>query len=81
MDAGTLYLAKAGAFPDGTALTVGAGGTLIFDPSRAVAGPMSSFASGSQLNPVPEPGTVGLLLAAFWTAAIDCRFRRRGKGI
>jgi autotransporter-associated beta strand protein len=34
---GTLVVANAGVLPDGTSLTVGAGGTFVFDPSQAAA--------------------------------------------
>ena len=77
--AGKLVVASGNALPDGTGLTVGAGGTLIFDPSQAVAGPIESHSSLAVA--VPEPGTVGLLLAALGSAAIHCRVRRRSKGI
>ena len=55
--AGTLEITSAGAIPDGTSLTVGAGGTLIFDPSAA-GSPVSDSAAAAT---VPEPGTLALL--------------------
>ncbi len=58
---GTLEIANPGALPDGGSLTVGAGGTFIFDPSAAgsplVASPDSVGAA------VPEPSTLALLAA------------------
>ena len=60
MEAGTLLVNNSGALPAGSSLTVGAGGTLIFDPS-ATGVPL---AGGTRLvEPVPEPGTWALLLA------------------
>jgi autotransporter-associated beta strand protein len=58
VDAGTLTVTNAAALPDGASLTVGAGGTFIFDPSAAGA-PVAS----STISPVPEPGTLALLAA------------------
>lgn len=59
VDAGTLILTSNTALPPGSNLTIGAGGTLIFDPSQVVAAPMSA----SRINPVPEPSTLALLAA------------------
>jgi len=67
VEAGTLIVNNSAALPDGTSLTVGAGGTLII--GSAVAGSVvegSAIASSPALAPaaVPEPSTVSLLLAA-----------------
>ena len=62
MNAGTLIVAAAGALPDGTSLTVIAGGTLIFDPMRVNGSPFS-FDAGPGIMTVPEPGTLALLAA------------------
>ena len=62
IDAGTLILTSNSALADGTSLTVGAGGTLIFGPVTAAASTFSSAAL--QVNPVPEPGTLALLVVA-----------------
>ena len=35
VNAGTLVITSASALPDGTSLTIGAGGTFVFDPSQA----------------------------------------------
>jgi autotransporter-associated beta strand protein len=82
VNGGTLIAAASGALPNGTSLTVGAGATLILDSESAFAGPVSGSSiepSSGEIAAVPEPGTVVLLLAAFWSAAIYCRFRRRLK--
>jgi len=66
VNAGILAITSSTALPDGQSLTVGAGGTLIFDPSFG-ASPIqgASMVAGSPLavNPVPEPGTLVLLVA------------------
>ena len=85
--AGTLILASGAALPDGTSLTVAAGGTLVFDPSAALAsaaGGQSLAASpGPSSTVVPEPGTPVLLVtgallatcAAWRRKALTCRPR------
>ena len=62
VDAGTLYVTETSAIADGTRLTVGAGGTFIFDPTATFGSAVASSAV-SQVNPVPEPGTLALLSA------------------
>jgi autotransporter-associated beta strand protein len=76
VDAGTLVLASDTALPDGTSLTVGAGGALIFDSSQAVPGPIT-LAAVSQINPVPEPGTLALLAAGSAVGLAAWQRRRR----
>ncbi len=78
VDAGTLYVTNSSALPDGTNLTVGPGGTFVFDPSvgGAPAANHDSVAASRGAVAVPEPGTLVLLAAAIWSAAIYCRFRR-----
>ena len=66
--------------PSDSDLTINAGGTLIFDPSVTAVAGQPLVARGGEINPVPEPGTIALLLAAFWSAAIYCRFRRKAFG-
>ena len=39
--AGTLVVTSNSALPNGSSLTIGAGGTLIFDPAQAVAAPIT----------------------------------------
>jgi len=66
VNAGILAITSSSALPDGHRLTVGAGGTLIFDPSFSgspVQGMSSIAASSVAVNPVPEPGTLALLFA------------------
>jgi len=70
VEAGTLEIAVADALPNGSNLTVGAGGTFIFDPSAAGA-PVSSSAVAVA---VPEPGTLTLLIAG---AALLGMYRKR----
>jgi len=61
VNAGTLIATSSTALPDGGSLTVGAGGTLIFDPTYG-ASPIQGMSSLAA-SPVPEPGTLALLLA------------------
>ena len=68
VEAGTLIVNTSSALPDGSSLTVGAGGTLIFDAS--VAGSPATGLSRDSIVPasaavaaVPEPGTLALLAA------------------
>ena len=77
--AGTLDVTNSDALPDDGGLTVGAGGTVIFDSSAAD----SPLAASPSLTvaPLPEPGTLALLGVALWSAAIYHRFRRRSKRI
>jgi ABC-type nitrate/sulfonate/bicarbonate transport system substrate-binding protein len=56
-------------------LTIGAGATMIFDPS-AVAAPVLSSAA-LQINPVPEPGSLVLLAAAITGFFLKCVTRRK----
>jgi len=71
VNAGTLVAASSFALPDGTSLTVGAGGTFIFDPTAATA--LAAGSPAATLSAVPEPGTLVMLaigaltaLAAWW---------------
>ncbi|MGA2253158.1 MAG: PEP-CTERM sorting domain-containing protein, partial [Thermoguttaceae bacterium] len=73
---GTLVAASAYALPNGTSSTVG--GTFIFDPAMAGA-PMALVAAASQINPVPEPGTLVLLSVAVCGVAIYQRVCLRRK--
>jgi len=50
VNAGTLIVTNAGALPDGTNLSIGAGGTFVFDPSQAAS---TSLAAG-RAAPVPR---------------------------
>jgi len=70
VDAGTLAIKAAAALPGGTALTVAAGATFVFDPSLS-APPVASGAVA-----VPEPGTL-VLLAAGAIGLLSWVWRRR----
>ncbi|MGO9111612.1 MAG: beta strand repeat-containing protein [Thermoguttaceae bacterium] len=78
VNAGTLVVTSDSALPNGTSLSVGAGGTLIFDPSQAGAAPITSLAA-SQIDPLPEPGTFVLFAAAVCGAAVYQRLRSSRK--
>ncbi len=74
IDAGRLIITNNAALPDGSSLTVGSGGTLIFDPSLAGA------ATVSTLSAVPEPGSVLVLgVGAIGLLAYARRWRRGAK--
>ncbi len=75
VDAGTLILASNTAIADGTSLTVGAGGTLIFDPS--VVATSTFLPAAAQINAVPEPSSLALLVVAIAGFLVNCRPRRR----
>ena len=74
--AGTLAVTTSTALPDNQSLTVGAGGTLIFDPSFHASAIQSASPTMSAVAPVPEPGTLALLLAA---GLVGLGAWRRGK--
>ena len=71
VESGTLIITTAGALPAGSSLTVGAGGTMIFD-SSASAGPAVIMAD-NRVNAVPEPSTLLLVAVA---AAVIFTWRR-----
>jgi len=76
VEGGTLYMRTSTAIADGSALTIGAGGTFVFDP--LVSGsPFAHSSPAAAVAPVPEPGTIVLLLVALWSAAACRRFSRR----
>jgi autotransporter-associated beta strand protein len=77
VEAGTLVLTDPGALAGGSSLTVGASAAQYFDLSLgAVASPADSAAAAAA---VPEPGTLALLAAGLWSAAIYRRFRPRSQ--
>jgi autotransporter-associated beta strand protein len=57
--AGTLTALSNTALPNGSSLTIAAGGTLVFDPAE-----MSTGSPVSDARAVPEPGTLLLMAAA-----------------
>ncbi len=74
VEAGTLEITSAGAIPNGSSLSIGAGAALIFD-SALSASPVE--ASAGAVNAVPEPGTLGLL-AGGALGLLGYGWRRRG---
>jgi autotransporter-associated beta strand protein len=72
VEAGTLEITNKSALPNSTSLTIGAGGTFIFDPPLAVAPAMAS-----DISPVPELGTLVLLTVAGLGAAVCQSVRSR----
>ena len=73
---GTLYVQNSGALYDGSSLIVGAGGTFIFDPTMTGSA-MTNTLPSVTVTPVPEPGTIALLVAALWSAMACRRFSKR----
>jgi autotransporter-associated beta strand protein len=74
---GTLILASNTAIADGTSLTVD-GSVLIFNPLTAGASPVTLLQDTQGASPVPEPGTLALLIAgltlglcAWWRRAVS----------
>ena len=74
VEAGTLIATTSGAIPDGTSLTVGAGGALIFEASAAAGGQSLAASCGAVVAAVPEPGTLALLAVG---AMLTLLYRRR----
>lgn len=74
---GTLVVNNSSALLDGASLTVGAGGTFIFDPTiTGGALDATSVRMATQINPVPEPGTLALLVCAALAAGFAASRRR-----
>jgi len=80
VNAGILTVTSSTALPDGQRLTVGAGGTLIFDPSYSASSIVATLvsAASSAVSPVPEPNTLALLAAGLVVGF--GAWRRKGKG-
>ena len=74
VDNGVLIVTAASALPTGTSLTVGAGGTFIFDP-MATAAPVAASPAGA-VAAVPEPASL-VLLGVGALALLGYRRRRR----
>ena len=79
VEGGTLLMTSAEALPAGTPLTLGAGGTLLFDPSAAEAAPPAEVGGDGSVSAaaVPEPGILALL-AATGSCVSVAALRRRG---
>ena len=80
VETGMLYVTKSNALPDGSSLTIGTGGTFVFDPSVGVAPgeSVSGEASpGAVVGVVPEAGTLALSAVAGIVVAAAARPRRR----
>jgi autotransporter-associated beta strand protein len=76
VESGTLIVSAAGALPDGSSLTIGAGGTLIFDPSVSGSPAVMAIPAG-RVEAVPEPSTLWLLIIGVSSFVLK---RRWGKG-
>jgi len=75
VNAGMLIVTSSTALPSGTSLTVGAGGTFIFDPSLA-----GAPAAASSIATVPEPGTLILRVAGLFVGFGVWRRRKGMRG-
>ena len=75
LEAGMLVVNTAGSIPAGTSLTVGAGGTFIFDPTDT-GSPLSGGAVSAGVTAVPESGTLALLAAGLIAAGVTCLRRK-----
>ena len=75
VNAGTMY-ATNNALPFDRGLTVGAGGTLILDTTPPTPTPNFAASPAGTVAAVPEPSTLGLLLA-LWSAVACYRFSKR----
>ena len=81
VETGTLYVARSSAIAVGTSLTVGAGGTFVFDPSQAVTAPVGLTQTRAQIPAssaalVPEPTTLALLSVVGIVASAAAWWRR-----
>ncbi len=66
--AGTLCATNPNALPEGSSLTVGAGAALLFSSPAAALSTTNPWPDGQVAGSVPEPGTVGLIVAGLATA-------------
>ena len=65
---GTLCATNPNALPEGSSLTVGAGAALLFSSPAAALPTTNPWPDGQVAGSVPEPGTVGLIVAGLATA-------------
>jgi autotransporter-associated beta strand protein len=80
--AGILEFENRAALPSGSSLTVGSGASLLFDSAFSLSAAASiPDSQAATVAPVPEPGTLVLLLAALCSAAIYRSFFRRSGGV
>ncbi len=79
VESGTLCMTTATALASGSNLTVGAGGTFIFDPSVTIGPTVVSgdSSAGTAVAAVPEPGTLALLSAGLAAALMVLNRKRR----
>jgi autotransporter-associated beta strand protein len=73
--AGTLIVTSDFGLPEGSSLTVAAGGTLIFDSTLVVAGPLAEASVSATTQAVPEPGTLALAIAGLFVGFVASRMR------
>jgi autotransporter-associated beta strand protein len=64
VDSGTLIVGFAGALPDGSSLSIGAGAPPTFDSSPAAAAAVAPLDAAQSIAAVPEPSALVLLVAA-----------------
>jgi formylglycine-generating enzyme len=79
IETGTLVVLNSTALPDGSSLTVGAVGTLLFNPAAHL---LAVESLAAQASPIPEPSTLALLIVgAAGLLAFVWRRRRLGQTI
>lgn len=64
VESGTVVINNSAALPDGSSLTVGAGGTFVFDPSVSAGSVAPAAESAGRVEAVPEPSALALVAAA-----------------
>ena len=71
VDAGTLVATTSSAIPDGTSLTIGAGGTLIFDP-MFIAASHATTATASVMSAATSSALSAATAVAVTTRSTGC---------